>query len=350
MSNSSVSADIKLRIENLNKSIVQYKELQNTIFGNRIYTNVNLHLGLPYYIQHAESKKVLTMGNISGYPLFLEDKPQVLKPSQEWIITNIDPSNNGINYTITSNTNKTKCISYIDNEVTPQGYTLKIIDCGSANANANANSISNSNWKIDNYNDAYKNIMVGQNTAFVLDNSLNNLTDDTTEDKLIINNILLESETINSQCWIIKPNPSAFFKMRDDIYKEIIKIKNLVKNILPNKVNNNAEIKFNSMKIEETILKIDDEMAKLAYKTQQIIDNNPDYDPELLEGKYQYTKLNTNTSFYNYIMYIFFALFIIVSLIYIYIHPDETSLDMFIVSLAVFILMYYIYDYFKNKK
>ena len=342
MSNNSVNNVIKLRIENVNKSIEQYKQLHNSIFGNRIFTNVNLHLGLPYYIQHAESKKVLTMGNTSGYPLFLEDKPKNLKTSQEWIITNIDPSNIGVDYTITSNKNKSKCISYYDNEITTPGYTLKMLDCDNQN--------SNFNWKIKNYNDAYKNIVVGTNTAFVLDNLSKELDDGTTEYTIGINNMLLDSNSINSQCWIIKPTPSSFLKMRDDIYKEIVEIKNLVKNILPNKVNNNAEIGINSMKIEETILKIDDEMAKLAYKTQQIMDNNPDYDPELLEGKYQYTKLNTNTNFYKYVVYIFFALFIIVSLIYIYINPDETSLDMFIVSLAVFILMYYIYDYFKNKK
>ena len=269
-------------------------------------------------------------------------KPKNLKTSQEWIITNIDPSNIGVDYTITSNKNKSKCISYYDNEITTPGYTLKMLDCDNQN--------SNFNWKIKNYNDAYKNIVVGTNTAFVLDNLSQELDNGTTEYTIGINNMLLDSNSINSQCWIIKPTPSSFLKMRDDIYKEIVEIKNLVKNILPNKVNNNAEIGINSMKIEETILKIDDEMAKLAYKTQQIMDNNPDYDPELLEGKYQYTKLNTNTNFYKYVVYIFFALFIIVSLIYIYINPDETSLDMFIVSLAVFILMYYIYDYFKNKK
>ena len=180
---------------------------------------------------------------------------------------------------------------------------------------------------------------------------------DAADNKLVINNMSLGDTTrtmpidsINTQAWVIMPSPFAFFKKRDDIYLEINEIKNLVKKTLPSKVTNEAAIDSNVLKINKTIVQLENAITELDRKTTEAYTNNPNYDPEILEGNYQHSTLYSNSKFYHYSAYILFSIFIIVSLIYIYINPTETSLDIFILALSLLILVYYIYDYVKRGK
>lgn len=336
--------EIKTRIAGVNKSILEYRALHNSIFNDNgtVITQVSLNLGLPYYIEHALTGKILTMSNNKNNTLTLENKPTALNPlkkSQEWNIISVPESTTSSTntmYKISSNTtvdNNNKCLSY-DNAGSTHPKILNF-------------QTTTSIWKITE-NNAYKTIGVGLNTARVLDVS---------DNLLELNNLDLGDATrtlsinrIDTQSWIIMPSPLAFFKKRDAIYLEMNELKNLVKKTLPTKVNNNEAIASNVFKINETIIELEKAITALDLKTTQINMNNPEYDPEILEGNYQHTTLYTTSTFYTYVAYILFSLFIIASLIYIYINPDETSLDMFMVALSIFILLYYIYDYFNSKQ
>jgi hypothetical protein len=337
------SNEINLRIERVNKSIIEYRKLHNSIFNDSgsVITEVSVNLGLPYYIEHALTGKVLTMSNNATGTLTLENKPPVLNKNQEWNIINLDPTNTSMAntlYKISSNItvdHTKKCLSY-DNSGSTYPTILNF---------ANNTSV----WKISN-NNSYKTIQVGVNTTSVR-------VLDAADNKLVINNMSLGDTTrtmpidsINTQAWVIMPSPFAFFKKRDDIYVEISEIKNLVKKTLPSKVTNEAAMDSNVLKINKTIVQLENAITELDRKTTEAYTNNPNYDPEILEGNYQHSTLYSNSKFYHYSAYILFSIFIIVSLIYIYINPTETSLDIFILALSLLILVYYIYDYVKRGK
>jgi len=344
----SFSNDIKKRLESVNTSMVKYRELHNSIFNanDSDIALMTLKSGLPYYIKHALTGKLLTMSTNIHNTLTLENKPSAnnpleIKKTQEWNLTDTDSTDTDstdnrfkISSNIAIDTN-TKCLSYDNLASTVTTYQPKILNY----------QVDKSIWSISN-NNSYKTIKVGINPTLVLDFSDNKLE----INKLDIQSTLtLQNNIINTQYWIIMPSPLAFLKLRDDIYTEINEIKNLVKTILPNKVNNNAAIGSNVFKINETIVQLENAITELDRKTTEAYTNNPDYDPEILEGNYQHTTLDVNSKFYHYSAYILFAIFIIASLIYIYINPDETSLDIFMLALSILILLYYIYDYFKRK-
>jgi len=123
----------------------------------------------------------------------------------------------------------------------------------------------------------------------------------------------------------------------------------LVNNILPNGKSYKSAMESNAERLIQTMNTLEQTLVALDEKRKHIAENNPEYDPVLLEGKFQNATLDTNTRFYKYGMYLIFAIFITISVIYIYFNPEETSLDMFMLIFAIFILIYYIYDYIKKK-
>jgi hypothetical protein len=366
--NQPISDDIKKRIDSVRESITNFQILHESIFNDGISTIVSLDLGLPYYIQHVSSGKVITMLNDKNNNLILEDKPNVLTKFQEWNFKKSETNKDVDNlYTITSNKNN-MCLSYGITSITST-HEIKMLNC----------TDKNSLWTIENQNDAYKVIKIYPSTKtleyspvndyLIINNITTNLnsggidvfeknqptsddnktpTDEySPQDFLNLNN--LQSSIFNNQSWIIKPSISGIIQMRNDLTTEINNIKNLVGNILPSKDNYKSAMTSNANKLIQLMNTFEQSIVDLDNKRQHIIENNPEYDHEILEGKFQNSTLDTNTQFYKYSMYLIFAVFITISMIYIYLNPEETSLDMFMLAFALFILMYYIYDYFKRK-
>ena len=382
--NQPISDDIKKRIDSVRESITTFHNLHESVFNDGISTMTSLDLGLPYYIQHVSSGKILTMANDEDNNLILENKPSIFTQFQEWNFKKSETQSDVNNlYTITSNKNN-MCLSYNRTSIT-NSHEIKMLNCND----------DNSLWTIENQNDAYKLIKIypstktleylpvddllnindisaylnssGENFSYdsrtsgetykSVDLSVrNNPANDATQNANDIQKPIAEyltregsSAIFNNQSWIIKPTISGIMQMRNDLNTEINNIKNLVINILPSGENYTSAMRSNSTKLIQTMNALEQSIVDIDNKRKELIENNPDYDPTILEGKYQHTTLDTNTQFYKYSMYFIFAVFITISIIYIYLNPEETSLDMFMLVFALFILMYYIYDYIKRK-
>jgi len=359
--NQPISDDIKKRIDSVRESITTFHNLHESVFNDGISTMTSLDLGLPYYIQHVSSGKILTMADDEDNNLILENKPSIFTQFQEWNFKKSETQTDVDNlYTITSNKNN-MCLSYNRTSIT-NSHEIKMLNCND----------DNSLWTIENQNDAYKLIKIYPSTKTLeylpVENLLNinditasltssgeNVSYDTTitnDNEGPISQFLTQESSnpiFNNQSWIIKPTISGIMQMRNDLTTEINDIKNLVINLLPSGDNYASAITSNATKLIQTMNALEQSIVDIDNKRKELIENNPDYDPTILEGKYQNTTLDTNTQFFNYSMYFIFAVFITISIIYIYLNPEETSLDMFMLVLALFILMYYIYDYIKRK-
>jgi len=328
--NQPISDDIKKRIESVRESITQFQILQESIFNEGVSTMVSLDLGLPYYIQHVSSGKVLTMLDDPSHNLVLENKPITFTKFQEWHFKKSETHTDINNlYTISSNKNEL-CLSYDTTSITGS-HVIKILEC----------TDTKSLWKVENQSDAYKTIKTYPSEKTVEYNSNNELILNVTNNRL--------NDIKNEQSWIIKPTIEGFIQMRNDLTREINNIKVLVNNILPNGKSYKSAMESNAERLIQTMNTLEQTLVALDEKRKHIAENNPEYDPVLLEGKFQNATLDTNTRFYKYGMYLIFAIFITISVIYIYFNPEETSLDMFMLIFAIFILIYYIYDYIKKK-
>jgi len=334
-SNQPISNDIKKRVEVVKESITNYQNLYESIFSDGVSTMVSLELGMPYYIQHASSGKILTTNEDND--IFLQDKPKKLTTFQEWTFekADIDDSSNGDTpYRITSNyTNM--CMSYdTSGNLLTSDYEIKLLECID----------KKSLWRVENQNNAYKKIMINGSTK--------------TMEYTIVDNVLKLSDTktnysnsiLNAQSWIIKPNISSIVKMKNDISMEINEIKNLVKKILPSNVNYKSAIKSNAHRLLKTMDTLDQTIIDIEKKRKHIAENNPEYDEELLEGTYQNMTIDTNAKFYNYSIYLLVILVISIIMLYIYNNPYENGIDSIILFISILILMYYLYDYFNLKQ
>jgi hypothetical protein len=63
----------------------------------------------------------------------------------------------------------------------------------------------------------------------------------------------------------------------------------------------------------------------------------------------EYAEFKINTNFYTYVFYVFLTIFVSVSLFYIHRNPEVKNLDRFMLGLATFILVYYLYEYLTTK-
>jgi hypothetical protein len=63
----------------------------------------------------------------------------------------------------------------------------------------------------------------------------------------------------------------------------------------------------------------------------------------------EYAEFKITTNFYTYVFYVFLTIFVAVSLFYIHRNPEVKNLDRFMLVLATFILVYYLYEYLTTK-
>jgi hypothetical protein len=62
----------------------------------------------------------------------------------------------------------------------------------------------------------------------------------------------------------------------------------------------------------------------------------------------EFLEVKITSNFYTYVVYLVITLFVAASLFYIQRNPEEKNLDMFILTLASFILAYYLYQYLQS--
>jgi hypothetical protein len=72
-------------------------------------------------------------------------------------------------------------------------------------------------------------------------------------------------------------------------------------------------------------------------------------EPAKLDGNYEMSEIIQKSNFFKYILYLFFAIFVVACLGLLYFFPTAAYLDMFIMILAAIIIIYYSYDYFENR-
>jgi hypothetical protein len=84
-----------------------------------------------------------------------------------------------------------------------------------------------------------------------------------------------------------------------------------------------------------------------SYST--LIETQSKNNPLQLEGNYEMTKLTVKSNFIKHMFYIVFAIIVVGCLCLLYFFPSTVYLDMFILTLAGIIIIYYAYDYFQNR-
>ena len=148
--------------------------------------------------------------------------------------------------------------------------------------------------------------------------------------------------TIGTDFMAIKTaQKTALDELYGRIVQKIMALNSLVEKIAPKGTSNRAAIDANYA----NLLTQYHEMTKQYEELNTELNNKTD----LLKGNYEVAQLSTTTNFLTYILYIFFAIFIIGCLIYVYMFPEAGNLDMFILALAVIILVYYIYEIILEK-
>ena len=84
---------------------------------------------------------------------------------------------------------------------------------------------------------------------------------------------------------------------------------------------------------------------------QDKLNNKTDaYKFEELESSFEVAQTTTSSNFIKYMLYLFSAIFVLACLCLLYFFPSVAYLDMFILSLAIIIIVYYAYDYFQTRK
>lgn len=322
-----ISNEIKSKIEKVTEKIDNYSNLHESVYNDGIVTNISLDLGIPYYIQHVETRGILQTDRENNITLTSANLNN-LNDYQVWNINKRDEKTDTLSYMITNN-KVNKCVSYVSEGLTTgSAYKLKMMDCNN----------DNSSWHIIDYSNSYKSLLVESDRTKTLDYS---------------NNTLSISDTVidvnDYQSWIIRPSPSGLKQMRTNINNEVNDIYNLVKKIMPDKTNFQSAMVINVNKLIETMNQLKQTEELYEAKKEKLKEETPNYDSEILEGNYQNTLFTSNSNFYKYIVYLFFTIFVFGSVIYIYMKPEESNLDMFMLAFALSILLYYIYDYYKGK-
>lgn len=321
----STNNEIESKIENVTEKINNYSNLHNILYNDGIFTNVSLDLGIPYYIVHVETGYLLQTDSEDNIILTTGDINN-LNQYQIWNINKKEEPSDVLSYMISSKKTN-KCISYkTENLTTNVVYKLEMMECKD----------ENSSWHIMDYNNSYKTILVENNMY----------------KSLILSNGSLNIININeqrNQPWMIKPTPLGLKQMRNNITNEVNNIYNLVKQIIPKKTTFKSQIEMNINKISQTMNELQQAEELYEAKKKKLEEETPNYDSDILEGNYKNTLLTSNSNFYKYIVYFFFTIFVIGSVIFIYMNPEESNLDMFMLAFAISILLYYIYDYYKGK-
>ena len=122
---------------------------------------------------------------------------------------------------------------------------------------------------------------------------------------------------------------------------DITNLRTLIKQVVPKANANRARVDAG---VGTLLAKIDEMQDVFNEYKQLVID-----EPAQFDDNYENSKIKTKSNFFKYILYLFFAIFVIGSLCLLHFFPSSAYLDMFIMALAGVIIVYYGYDYFENR-
>jgi len=117
-------------------------------------------------------------------------------------------------------------------------------------------------------------------------------------------------------------------------------INSIINIVSPAEQVNTLEIQKNAVNLVAKVQNMNDTFANLNAELAK---------PDELDGNYEVAQTKTTSSFMKYFLYMLFAIVVIVCLVMLNLSPTEGNLDKFILALGVSILVYYIYEYFKNR-
>jgi len=127
----------------------------------------------------------------------------------------------------------------------------------------------------------------------------------------------------------------------DKLLREAKNIKILIDNLGPKMQQFNSFSNANYGALNQRINELNDTFINLNINLKI---------PDLFDGNFETSQIESTSNFNKYILYFIFAIFIIGCLIYITKNPEAGNIDMFILALAILILAYYLYEYITTKK
>ena len=129
--------------------------------------------------------------------------------------------------------------------------------------------------------------------------------------------------------------------MNSSIQLEAESIGNKIKEIKDIRTDNNASIDNRAPILRNQVKKMNSDyeaVKEIVYSREESI---------IAQNELSEIKINSN--YFTYVLYFFFTIFVVASLIYIHRNPEVQNLDMFILKLAIFVLLYYLYEYLITK-
>jgi hypothetical protein len=145
----------------------------------------------------------------------------------------------------------------------------------------------------------------------------------------------------------VKGGESALMKLYTEINRLATTLDSLVKKATPYSDANRGIMSAGAPALMAQI----NEMNASFEELQKKLNNKTDaYKFEELTSSFEVSQTITSSNFIKYMLYLFSAIFVLACLCLLYFFPSVAYLDMFILSLAIIIIVYYAYDYFQTRK
>ena len=318
---------LKTKLNDLEGKINLYKLHREIIYDADV--NPTINGTTPYSIKHSNSKHnpnfVITK---SGNSLAMSRASSETNFNQMWYLENETASGtNATSGKLIKSYDGNSCLtSDVDN-------SIKITKCDKVNPKQKWYTTYNSASNQRSYN-IYDGIgndkrCITTSVADAEGNETYNIT--LSNDNAICNSA--------SSKWLIYPSDLPL--LNEEIKNLAREANELINIIVPKGDSYKAAIDTNVSRLLQKNTELQQQHTKLLEKLEE---------PMKLDENFELSKITTSSNFSYYMMYFIFMIFIVGCLIYIYKHPEDSNLDMFILTLAGMIFAYYVYDYYKKLK
>lgn len=140
---------------------------------------------------------------------------------------------------------------------------------------------------------------------------------------------------------INKNNQRQYLQNKNDsISQEIRNIHRLLQNVVP-KIEDNNTLKDKNIPI--LLAKLAESQATYADLVEHSLI------PNYFDASNEETKINAESNFNQYVLYLIFIIFFMIGLFFVLKNPEAGNLDMLMLILAIYILLYYVYQYYVMK-
>ena len=145
----------------------------------------------------------------------------------------------------------------------------------------------------------------------------------------------------------VKGGESALMKLYTEINRLATTLDSLVKKATPYSDANRGIMSAGAPALMAQINAMNASFEEL----QEKLNNNTDaFKFKESTSMFEVSQTITSSNFIKYMLYLFSAIFVLACLCLLYFFPSVAYLDMFILSLAIIIIVYYAYDYFQTRK